>query len=90
MPTRTIKLPTIRVVDDDHPRALRRPAAHYVCRAVGLSQRDIAGEAGTVQGVVAAVMTGRNRARGSSVRPATVKLLAERGYRYTEAELFDR
>ena len=90
MSTRTIKLPAIKVVDDDHPRALRRPVAYYVCRAVGLSQRDIADEAGTAQGVVAAVMTGRNRAKGSNVRPATVKLLARRGYRYTDEQLFDR
>jgi hypothetical protein len=80
---RIVSLPDLKLKD---PKDLRRPDAFYICRAVGLTQATIAEEAGSVQGIVAATFNGTRSSE--SIKKATAKLLKQRGYKYTVAELF--
>jgi hypothetical protein len=84
----SISLPTLALTD---PHDQIRPAAFFICRAVGVRQQAVAERAGTVQGIIADMMTGRrprNGPNGDAIRKAVRDLLAEKGYHYTDDELF--
>jgi transcriptional regulator with XRE-family HTH domain len=77
-PARTIKVP------DDDPRT----NAYFICEALHVSQSEVARVAGLSTPSVTVMFKGQASA-SARVKVATVKALAEAGFKFTEDQLFD-